>query len=128
MKKNIREDKRFGVQFAYVLDSICVEDEQGNDLENVSDEEKVSYVFKRFEKEYNYLNNKIRYPNEQERIKNWLMGLPSCVNIAFMNYDIEQLGKQWGFCQTEKKAALFAERWFNTVALRLLQLRARLCK
>lgn len=128
MKKNVREDKRFGVQFAYVLDSIYVENENGDEITGLTDEQKVQWVFGHFDREFNYENNKRRYPNEQERLKNWLQGLPSCINLAYINYDIKQLGKSWGFCQTEVKAAKFVENWFSVMALRLLQLRDRLCK
>lgn len=126
MKKNVRDYKVNGVQFAYVLDSIYIEDENGNEVE-LTDKEKIERVFERFNKEYNYEYNK-RLPREWERVAQWLKGLPGCINIAFSDYDIEQLGKSWGFCKTPAKAAEFVNNWWTVMAWRLLQLRRLLCE
>lgn len=128
--KDLRKNKRYGEQFAYVLDSVYAESEEtGKEITGqLTDKQKVEWVFGQFDLEFNDVYNKRRYPNEQERLANYLQGLPSCINLAFSNYDIMQLGKSWGCCQTEKKAAEFVGRWFSVMALRLLQLRDRLCK
>lgn len=128
--KDLRNNKRYGEQFAYVLDAIYAESEEtGEEITSqLTDKQKVEWVFRQFDIEFNYDYNKKRYPNEQERLANYLQGLPSCINIAFSDYDIKQLGKSWGYCKTEKKAAEFVGRWFSVMAFRLLQLRDRLCK
>lgn len=122
MKKNIRLYKRNGNQFAYILDSICVTDYDGNELES-TDKERVKYFFECFEKEYNYEYNKHLFPALGERIAQYLRCLPSCIHIAFENYKIAEIGKSWGYCQTERKEAQFIENWFSVIALRLIQLK-----
>lgn len=117
--KDLRLNKRYGVQFEYLFD--CIYTEQIG--ESATDKEKINFVFKTFEDEYgNPYNNRI-YPNECERLAQYLRGLPSCVNIAFTNYDIIQIGKSWGLCKTSKAEANFVENWFDVCAFRLIQMR-----
>lgn len=121
MKKNVRNYKNVGVQFAYVLD--CIYNENN---ENMSDKEAINYFFDCFNEEYNYNYNKRLYPNLQKRISEYIQGLPNCFRIAFANYDIEKVGKSWGFCKTEKQTSNFVNNWFDAIAFRLIQLREKL--
>lgn len=114
MKKNIRDYKKVGVQYAYILDAI---DFEGSDLE------KVDFFFYNFNEEYNSEYEKRRYPNLQVRIAEYLKGLPSCIGIAFSDYDIEQIVKSWGYCKTDKQAAKIVSDWWSVIASRLLQLK-----
>lgn len=123
MKKNIRDYKVNGNQFSYVLDSINVTDFEGNEIENVSDKDRVKYFFECFENEYNSPYFKRIYPNMQQRISQYIQGLPSCINIAFENYKIVEIGKNWGYCKTERKENEFIENWFKIIAFRLIQLK-----
>lgn len=52
MRKNIRDYKVNGKQFAYVLDAINVTDFDGNEID-ATDKERVKYFFECFDKEYN---------------------------------------------------------------------------
>lgn len=122
MRKNIRNYKKNGNQFSYVLDAICATDYEGNEFE-ATDKERIKYFFEKFECEFNYPYNKRIYPNMQDRIAQYLQGLPSCICIAFENYKIAEIGKSWGYCQTEHKEAQFIENWFSAIALRLIQLK-----
>lgn len=122
MKKNIRDYRVNGNQFAYVLDAINVTDYDGNEIE-ATDKERVKYFFECFESEYNYEYNKKRYPNIQERISEYLKGLPSCIYVAFENYKIIEIGKSWGYCKTERKENEFINNWFSVIAFRLIQLK-----
>lgn len=121
MKKNVREYKNVGVQFAYVLDCIY-----NDEKDNMSDKEAINYFFDCFNKEYNFDYHKRLYPNLQERVKEYIQGLPSCFSIAFTNYDIEQVGKSWGSCQTERQREYFINNWFSIIAWRLIQLKEKL--
>lgn len=121
MKKSVREYKKVGVQFAYVLD--CIYNENN---ENMSDKETIKYFFDCFNEEYNYNYNKRLYPNLQKRISEYIQGLPNCFSIAFTNYDIEQVGKTWGYCKTEKQTSNFVNNWFDVIAFRLIQLKEKL--
>lgn len=117
--KDLRLNKRYGVQFEYLFD--CIDTEQiGADA---TDKEKVAYVFTCFEREYGNAYNKRIYPNECERLSQYLRGPPSCVNVAFTDYDIIQIGKSWGFCKTSKAEDRFVEKWFDVCAFRLIQMR-----
>lgn len=122
MKKNIRDYKRNGNQFAYILDSITVANFIGNEID-ATDKEKVKYFLDTFEQEYNYVNNKKLYPNLQNRIANYIQGLPSCINVAFENYAIIEIGKSWGYCTSERKESEFINNWFSCIAFRLIQLK-----
>lgn len=122
--KDLRLDKRFGVQFGYLLDGINT-DEIG---ENATDKEKINFVFDTFNNEYNATYYKLRYPTEGERLANYLRGLPSCIHIAFCDYDIIQIGKSWGYCKTPKQEANFVNNWWSRCAFRLIQMRNALNK
>lgn len=117
--KDLRLNKRYGVQFEYLFD--CIDTEQIG--ESATDKEKINFVFKTFEDEYGNPYNKRIYPNECERLAQYLRGLPSCVNIAFTNYDIIQIGKSFGLCKTSKAETNFVENWFDVCAFRLIQMR-----
>lgn len=114
MKKDIRNYKNVGVQYAYILDAI---DFEGSDLE------KVDFFFYNFGEEYDNEYNKRYYPNLQARIAEYLKGLPSCIGIAFSNYDIEQIGIVWGNCKEGSNNNRFINNWWNVIAYRLLKLK-----
>ena len=120
MKKTInpRENKRFGIQFSYILDCITSES-----VELTTDKEKVDYFFKCYEIEFNHEWNKRRYPNESERIGNYLQGLPSCCSVEYWEDEIVKIGESWGFCKTSRKAEEFVNNWFRFLGFRLIQLR-----
>lgn len=122
--KDLRLNKRFGVQFGYLLDSINT-DEIG---ENATDKEKINFVFDAFNNEYGNAYNKRTYPSECERLANYLRGLPSCCSIAFADYDIIQIGKSWGYQMTPKQEDNFVNNWWNCCAYRLIQMRKKLNK
>lgn len=113
MKKEIRDYKNVGVQYAYVLDAI---DFEGSDIE------KVDFFFYNFNEEYNSDYEKRCYPNLQERIAEYLKGSPSCIGVEHGDYNVAEIGKLWGYCKTDKQAAKFVGGWFDTIALRLIQL------
>ena len=94
--KDVRNDKKFGVQFAYILDAITPEN---YDVVCNSDAEKVKFVLDTFDKEYNHQYNKRRWPNLGERL--------------------------WGFERAVNNGT-FLENWFSRCAMRLLQLARKL--
>lgn len=120
VSRDIRENKRFGVQFAYLLDLI-----QSEDKELTTDKEKVEYFFSCFDKEHNDEFYRRAIPNEQKRIADYLQGLPSCCSVDYWNNDIIAIGKSWGFCQDDTKSMQFVNNWFNVLAFRLIQLREK---
>jgi len=127
--KNVRDYKNVGKQFAYVLDSIMVENEvTGEEVTGLTDEQLIQWVFGHFNAEFGSKWERKQYPNEQERLAQWLRGLPSAIYIAFSDYDITEVGKSWGYCKTERQAAKFVENWWSLIACRLIQLREKLVK
>ena len=74
----------------YILDSI---DGEGYDIKTETPTEKLEFLFDCFEVEFNYKNNKLRYPNFQDRFANWLQGLPSAIDLPYQNYKILELSK-----------------------------------
>lgn len=74
----------------YILDSI---DSEGYDIKTETPTEKLDFLFDCFEVEFNYKNNKLRYPNLQDRFANWLQGLPSAISIPHQYNKILELSK-----------------------------------
>lgn len=122
MKKNIRDYKVNGKQFAYVLDAINVTGYEGNEMK-ATDEERIKYFFSIYNDEYNIDYYKRLYPNSIERLTNYLQGSPSCINIAFTYYDIALIGKNWGYCKNERETERFVNSWFKEIAFKLFQLK-----
>ena len=121
MKKNVREHKNVGVQFAYVLD--CIYNDEKLDM---SDKEAINYFFDCFDREYNDAYYKRLCPNLQERVKEYIKGLPSCFGVAYCIDTIINIGKSWGYCKTEKQTSNFVNNWFDVIAFRLIQLKEKL--
>ena len=115
---------RIGVQLVYVLD--CIKNSSraaDEDKVFTSDFEVLKFFFDNFNEEFNYQYNKRYYPNLQQRIEQYLKGVPSCCSIDFANYDILQLGIKWGVLSStdDKKASKFVANFFSVLALRIIQ-------
>lgn len=82
--------------------------------------------FDSFNEEYNNACNQRLYPDLQERVKEYIKGLPSCFSIDYSDYNIEQAGKSWGYCQTGKQRENFINNWFSVIAFGLIQLKEKL--
>jgi hypothetical protein len=107
---------------AYILNAI---DGEGYGKELSTDKEKLEFVADCFINEYCFKDNLIRYGSYQNVFSEWLMGLPSCINIEFRNYQIIQLAKQWGSIPanaTGKQEDKIISNWFNFIAAKTFQL------
>lgn len=85
--------------------------------------EQAQEVLKSFDSEFNYHQNKIRYPNNQERIAAWLQGLPSQCTVPFYNSDILEQAKKARHLKidaTEKAEQVYLDNWFNVMANKLI--------
>jgi hypothetical protein len=128
MDKNVNltegfKERGIGVQCAYILD--CIKDSSyvhDEEIEIGSDKEAVALVVNKFMETANYEDNKKRFPNLQDRIEDWLRGLPPVCSLEYKYYNIEQIGISWGYCGTEKRAAEFVEKWWSVLAFRIIQL------
>lgn len=121
--ESMRQDKRNGKQFCYLLDALY-NPETGESYK--SDADAVRATWLQFNEEFNHDYNRRRYPNLSERVGEWFAGLPSGVGIAYTNADIVAMGQTWGYCQTDKKAEKFCSDWFRVLGLRFVQMAHKL--
>ena len=115
---------RNGVQLVYVLDCIRNSSRATDEgMEFANDYEVLKFFFDTFNEEFNDQYNKRRYPNLQNRIGEYLQGLPSCMAVEYWNDEIIKLGLIWGVLdQPEgRKAEKFCNNWFNVLGLRICQ-------
>lgn len=108
--------------FNYILNAI---DGEGFGKEFTSNTDKLSFLFETFKSEYCYPYNLQRYGSYQETFRQWIMGLPSCFNIAFSYYEIISIGKKWGSIPqnaTNKQEQKIINNWFNLIASKTFQL------
>ncbi len=108
----------------YVLGCLDTETEDGKDL--ATEKERIQNVASAFIEEFNYENNRRRYPNRQNRVAEWLKGVPSSLTVEIWNSGIIELGCRFGYkLETEKKQDAFLDKWFRLVAFKLLQIANR---
>lgn len=98
--------------YSYILDSIQSDDV---DVSVMSDKMKIEFAFEMFYKEM-VKNNNSRL-SLLSLLTDWLQGLCSTVNIAFMDYDIMQIGKMW-----KSHDPYFVENWFCNTARKMIEL------
>lgn len=93
--------------------------------------ELINFAVETFEKEYWHEYNQKYYGKKQNCFANWLMGLPSSINIDFENFVIDELGKEFGLLDQKSKESDFAKwraSWFNRVANEVFRLYTKLNK
>ena len=117
--ENLRNDKRNGKQFAYLLDAIHNPD-TGKAF--ASDAEAVRYMWERFNEEYNHEYNRRRYPNLSQRVGCWFACLPTGVGIAYTNANITAIGQAWGYCRNDYEVERFVRDWFFVMGWRFVQM------
>ena len=88
-----------------------------------NDKQVLQFFFDEFNEEFNYESNKRYYPSLQQRIEQYLKGLPGCCSIEYADYNILQLGIKWGVLSStdDKKACKFVANFFSVLALRIIQ-------
>lgn len=111
--------------FKYILDSI---DGDGYGVELTTDKQKIDFVYNTFTSEYAY---QIKYygNNKQRAFREYLAGLPSCINIEFRNYYILELAKLWGSIPsepTERQEEKIISNWFAYISTQFFDLRDKL--
>lgn len=102
--------------FPYILAAI---DGSGYGKTFETETEKLQFVVDTFYSEYGWPNNLKLYGSYQNMFANWLMGLPSSINIDFENYRIIELAKEWKSIPvnaTEKQEDKILSNWFNFIA------------
>ncbi len=114
--------------FQYLVDNL----KESSDIlleygENVEDtiEARLAWTLARFNAEYCYKENLIRYGNTVNVFREWLMGLPSAFSVDFENYRILEIAKKWGSLKenaSEKEEDKVIDNWFNFTAVKFFQL------
>jgi len=84
--------------------------------------EKLITMLDRFDKEFNYKNNKLRYPMLHERFSNWLQG--GAIDIPLYYYDITKLAKRVHETAvlTDKETDKIHENFYNHIGAHCLRL------
>ena len=87
-------------------------------------EEKVNYIFERFEDEYNYENNKRRTPIFQLRFAEWLQGLS--INLPYNYTEIIELSKKLLETDQVKNEERIIQNYWSFMALQIIRLNQKL--
>lgn len=120
MSKQV-EQKRFIHQ--YILD--CV-DSSGYGVETETDITKIVFLLNTFKAEYGWA---VQRMGNHKAFAEWLQGLPSCLNIAFMNCDILALATKQGTLPdspTEKQEDAILEKYWRYMTMRVFELHRKL--
>ena len=91
-----------------------------------TDREKVTFIFERFEDEYNHESNKRRQPNFQLRFAEWLQGLP--LNIPYSYNDIIELAKKLLETDQVKNEERIIDNYWSFMAFQIIKLKDKLNK
>ena len=108
--------------FNYILNCI---DGEGYGKTLFTDKDKLQFLADTFKSEYCYPQNLKYYGSYSKTFENWLMGLPSCFNVDFSNYDIIRIAKEWESLPlnaTEKQEDKIIENWFKFITNKTFQL------
>ena len=104
----------------YLIDLITVP--EGYDAAPTTQAEYIDFARRAFERE---MRHEISYYGKLKAIDNWLQGLCSVVPVEFRNYEIVQLGIDWGALPmhpSDCQARRWLDNWFNLLASKLLQI------
>lgn len=105
----------------YILSAI---NSEGYDVEPLStNKQKIEFLEKTFIAEYGWHYE--RYGNIIISLKEWLQGLPSCLDIVFYYSDIIDLAVQWGSLpkeHSETQAQKITDNYWNFMANKINQL------
>ena len=117
MKKNPRNYKRGGAMFAYILDSVYSD---VFDTESMTDKERIEYLLDTFFEE------KCKYDSSGmctfDLLREWLQGMTSAINVAFIPYDIAVTGKSMGYCKDARSESRFINNWWTILASNIIRL------
>ena len=93
-----------------------------DDVENLSDIEKLHYLAETIERQINYAYNVKRYPNTQERLANYLSGLAFDFCEGYPHTIIKQAERLIEGKFPEKKQDQIIENYYMFMALHLMKL------
>jgi hypothetical protein len=100
----------------------CIDSEE---VELNTPKEKIDHLFQEFDRVANYPNNLHNIPNEQERLADYLMGLP--FSFEYQGYKIIKLAEQLHECElTDKQRDSVLKHYWSHLAYHILKLRNEL--
>ena len=105
----------------YILD--CISDEDDLIGKNLSREEKIKYLFDRFNSEYGWKIGRTKDDTKQNVIAEWLSGL--AIHIPYSYHDIIELAKNMGsvdYNLTSVQEDRICENYWNFMAYMILLL------
>ena len=99
-------------------------------IETTTPVQKLTFLFETFDSEFNHKYNIKRYPNTQDRLAQWLAGLPSAISLPFYYNDIIELAKELQEVDTytQKMKDKICQNYFNFMAYHLLKFNFDLIK
>lgn len=118
----------------YLLDLIqnWYFEEQVKNFENLSDKERLNIVMSELREHSDHEFNKRRFPNNQERLKYHLLGMPSCIDIPTRYHiileDVANLHQVKVKDISEKLQDTIITNFHNRIAYALLKLETKLNK
>lgn len=117
--KNVKLDK---LAKEYIINAIDSYDYDLEGQEVKTDAQKIAFIYNTFKSEKGYDIDRI---GEYKAFTDWIMGLPTCFNIDFTNYDIIKIAKKWGSLpkdSTAKEEQKIIDNWFNLITVKFFQL------
>lgn len=105
----------------YIL--ACLDDEDSLIGKNLSRQEKIKYLFDRFNSEYGWKVGRTRNDTKQNVLAEWLSGL--AINIPYSYYEIIELAKNMGSVNYELSTVQedrICENYWNFMAYMILLL------
>lgn len=109
--------KKLSALQLYILGAI---DGEGYDKEFNNNHERVTFVLDCFKSEFLHKNNIGQFNRDNAKVfGEWISGLPSTMNIAFMNYEILNLAYLFDLLPvdvTEEEEDEFLNNWFYMIA------------
>ena len=110
--------------FAYLLNAVPTTEEIKNGWDKTAETtaDRLQFVLGCFRAEKGY---EIARIGEQKAFNDWLMGLPSAINVDFENYRILEIAREWGSLPQYAKPwqeNKILNNWFNFITVKFFQL------
>jgi len=88
----------------------------------VTPEQKLQFVADASRVEALYSNNIRRYGSVQNCLANWLQGLPTAIQVPYMNWEILELARGWGYdVSTEGREDRFLANYWTASAMGIIK-------
>lgn len=97
-------------------------DWDSNDAEFHEAEARLKYFMGQFVADYDTEENRERWPNDIDRMEQYLRSLPSCFDIDYDTSCIIEVGYDVGMCSDEQDEDKFVEQWWHLIAKTVLGL------